>query len=325
MSARGACASGPRGRPAARRTARSWRCSRAGATRSACSTSRSRCAAGRRAGAARQLRPARAGRRGRAPLPRRCASGSGCELEVVRGRAARRAPSPRPAARATCRRGRASCATRRPQRLAEGSDALIATGHTASDQVETILYRLAASPGRRALLGMVASEGRLIRPLLGVTREQTAAYCEARGLALARGREQRRRALRARARAPRAAAGAARGASGGGGQRAAHRRAAARGDRAARRRSWPTSWRARDSIAIARLRDCRRRSRAWWWCAWPRRPRAPSCRRRATAWRRSSRSPRAAAARSCTSAGQAGAVIEGGVLRDGRSCRRAPD
>ena len=64
----------------------------------------------------------------------------------------------------------------------EGRDACIATGHTASDQVETILYRLAASPGRRALLGMPAVEGRLIRPLLGVTREQTAAYCEERGL-----------------------------------------------------------------------------------------------------------------------------------------------
>jgi tRNA(Ile)-lysidine synthase len=60
--------------------------------------------------------------------------------------------------------------------------ARIATGHTASDQVETILYRLAASPGRRALLGMAGAEGRLIRPLLGVTREQTAAYCEERGL-----------------------------------------------------------------------------------------------------------------------------------------------
>ncbi len=67
-------------------------------------------------------------------------------------------------------------------RIALARDGLIATGHTASDQVETILYRLAASPGRRALLGMVASEGRLIRPLLGVTREQTAAYCQARGL-----------------------------------------------------------------------------------------------------------------------------------------------
>ncbi len=68
-------------------------------------------------------------------------------------------------------------------RIAEQRDALLATGHTASDQVETILYRLAASPGRRALLGMVAVEGRLIRPLLGVSREQTGAYCTARGLA----------------------------------------------------------------------------------------------------------------------------------------------
>jgi tRNA(Ile)-lysidine synthase len=65
---------------------------------------------------------------------------------------------------------------------AEQRDASIATGHTASDQVETILYRLAASPGRRALLGMAAADGRLIRPLLAVTREQTAAYCLERGL-----------------------------------------------------------------------------------------------------------------------------------------------
>jgi tRNA(Ile)-lysidine synthase len=54
----------------------------------------------------------------------------------------------------------------------------IATGHTATDQVETILYRLASSPGRRALLGMAASEGRLVRPLLGLTRQDTAAYCK---------------------------------------------------------------------------------------------------------------------------------------------------
>jgi tRNA(Ile)-lysidine synthase len=59
---------------------------------------------------------------------------------------------------------------------------VLATGHTASDQVETILYRLAASPGRRALLGMLAREGRLVRPLLELTRAQTAAYCRARGL-----------------------------------------------------------------------------------------------------------------------------------------------
>jgi tRNA(Ile)-lysidine synthase len=66
--------------------------------------------------------------------------------------------------------------------LAEPRDALIAAGHTRTDQLETILYRLAASPGRRALLGMSAREGRLVRPLLGVTREQTAEYCRRRGL-----------------------------------------------------------------------------------------------------------------------------------------------
>jgi tRNA(Ile)-lysidine synthase len=57
-------------------------------------------------------------------------------------------------------------------RAARGLD-VIATGHTASDQVETILYRLASSPGRRALLGMSARRGRLVRPLLEVTREET--------------------------------------------------------------------------------------------------------------------------------------------------------
>jgi len=65
--------------------------------------------------------------------------------------------------------------------LARGGD--VATGHTASDQVETVLYRLAASPGRRALLGMAARDGRLVRPLLGATRTETSAHCTARGLA----------------------------------------------------------------------------------------------------------------------------------------------
>jgi tRNA(Ile)-lysidine synthase len=68
-------------------------------------------------------------------------------------------------------------------RLALDEDALIAGGHTADDQVETILYRLASSPSRRALLGMRPSDGKLVRPLLGFTREQTTAYCEQRGLA----------------------------------------------------------------------------------------------------------------------------------------------
>ncbi|MDX6691003.1 MAG: tRNA(Ile)-lysidine synthase [Solirubrobacteraceae bacterium] len=67
--------------------------------------------------------------------------------------------------------------------LAEARGASLATGHTATDQAETILYRLAASPGRRALLGMSARDGLLIRPLLRVTRAQTAEHCIARGLA----------------------------------------------------------------------------------------------------------------------------------------------
>lgn len=59
---------------------------------------------------------------------------------------------------------------------------LIATGHTLSDQAETVIYRLAASPGRRALLGMRAREGRVVRPLLGVTREEVLGYLTDLGL-----------------------------------------------------------------------------------------------------------------------------------------------
>jgi tRNA(Ile)-lysidine synthase len=68
----------------------------------------------------------------------------------------------------------------------DAARALAATRAAAA--VATILYRLAASPGRRALLGMLPCEGGgacrapIVRPLLGVTREQTAAYCREAGL-----------------------------------------------------------------------------------------------------------------------------------------------
>jgi tRNA(Ile)-lysidine synthase len=68
-------------------------------------------------------------------------------------------------------------------RLAEPGGGTIVTGHTADDQVETILYRLASSPSRRALLGMRPRDGLLARPLLGTTREEVTAYCQERGLA----------------------------------------------------------------------------------------------------------------------------------------------
>ena len=57
-----------------------------------------------------------------------------------------------------------------------------AAAHTASDQAETVLYRLAVSPGRRALLGMEPRRGRLVRPLLGATRAGVREWCESRGL-----------------------------------------------------------------------------------------------------------------------------------------------
>jgi len=59
-----------------------------------------------------------------------------------------------------------------------------ATGHTASDQVETILFRLAAS-GRPTGIRVLRDDG-VVRPLLGVWREETEAYCRAEGLAYRR-------------------------------------------------------------------------------------------------------------------------------------------
>lgn len=66
--------------------------------------------------------------------------------------------------------------------LAEQRGAQVAVAHTATDRIETVLYRFAASPGRRALLAMRPREGSVVRPLLGATRTQTADYCVERGL-----------------------------------------------------------------------------------------------------------------------------------------------
>jgi tRNA(Ile)-lysidine synthetase-like protein len=58
---------------------------------------------------------------------------------------------------------------------------LRATGHTLSDQVETVLYRLVSSGGPGRI--KAKREDGVVRPLLERTREETAAYCRAVGLA----------------------------------------------------------------------------------------------------------------------------------------------
>ncbi len=59
---------------------------------------------------------------------------------------------------------------------------LRATGHTASDQVETILYRLAAS-GTTTSIRAKREDG-VVRPLLTVWRDETEAYCRVEGLGI---------------------------------------------------------------------------------------------------------------------------------------------
>ena len=68
----------------------------------------------------------------------------------------------------------------REQRRSVVSDRLRATGHTASDQVETILYRLVS---RGAATGIAPrSDDGVVHPLLPLWREETEAYCCEAGL-----------------------------------------------------------------------------------------------------------------------------------------------
>jgi tRNA(Ile)-lysidine synthase len=130
----------------------------------------------------------------------------GVELQVCKAE-----PPPPENLHAWARQLRYREAVRLARSLEEpGLPGLVATGHTADDQLETVLYRLCVSPGRRALVGMRPRRGRLVRPLLGVWRPQVYAYLRSRGLpwredpsnlegrfARARVRTQLREALRA--------------------------------------------------------------------------------------------------------------------------------
>ena len=58
----------------------------------------------------------------------------------------------------------------------------IATGHTLDDRVETTLARLIHGAGTRGVAGLLPVDERRIRPLIGIRREETRAYCQERRL-----------------------------------------------------------------------------------------------------------------------------------------------
>jgi tRNA(Ile)-lysidine synthase len=68
----------------------------------------------------------------------------------------------------------------RDLRYAQAPGRLRATGHTASDQVETILYRLATSGNLKGI--KPRREDGVVRPLLLLWREETEAFCRERGI-----------------------------------------------------------------------------------------------------------------------------------------------
>ena len=68
----------------------------------------------------------------------------------------------------------------RDRRYSFATDRLRATGHTASDQVESVLLGLVASGSPQRI--KARREDGVVRPLLVVWREETRAYCEAHGL-----------------------------------------------------------------------------------------------------------------------------------------------
>jgi tRNA(Ile)-lysidine synthase len=59
----------------------------------------------------------------------------------------------------------------------------IATGHTRTDQIETVLMRILHGTGLRGLAGIPVRRGIVVRPLLGLSREDTVAHCRSSGLA----------------------------------------------------------------------------------------------------------------------------------------------
>ena len=66
--------------------------------------------------------------------------------------------------------------------LTDGEYDRIATGHTGSDRAETLLLNLFRGAGLDGMRSIPPRRGRIVRPLIGATREQTEDYCVRHGL-----------------------------------------------------------------------------------------------------------------------------------------------
>lgn len=64
----------------------------------------------------------------------------------------------------------------------EHSAKFVMLAHTLNDQAETVLLGLARGSGNRSLNAMTELNGRYLRPLLGILRETTVAFCDDSGL-----------------------------------------------------------------------------------------------------------------------------------------------
>lgn len=97
------------------------------------------------------------------------------EVRTVKVSAAKTAGGPEAAAR-----------TARYQALDAFSDEtgakFVMLAHTLNDQAETVLLGLARGSGNRSLNAMAELNGRYLRPLLGIERATTVAFCEDSGL-----------------------------------------------------------------------------------------------------------------------------------------------
>jgi tRNA(Ile)-lysidine synthase len=67
----------------------------------------------------------------------------------------------------------------------EAAGRTILVGHTARDQIETVLMRMLRGTGVAGLAGIPARRGRIVRPLLRLGRDEVEAYCARHQIAAA--------------------------------------------------------------------------------------------------------------------------------------------